>query len=152
MRFEQPMICTFLVNAHFKIFAALRQAKSGPPPNLSSAGSVWLPLESVYKRPNVRLGSLTAATAPILGVRFTPRKPPRLSPIGVSATGQRQTSRWDRAPLQSSSLSQWGVEDAVDLHDIIVKKTLNLDHRARWIWRLGPEFCLRPVHHGREPV
>ena len=53
---------------------------------------------------------------------------------------------------QSSSLSQRGVEDAVDLHDIVVKQTLSLDHRARRIWRLGPEFRLRLVHHGRETV
>jgi hypothetical protein len=45
-----------------------------------------------------------------------------------------------------------GVKNAVDLHDVIVKQPLDLDHRAGWIWRLAPQLRLRLVHHGREVV
>ena len=45
-----------------------------------------------------------------------------------------------------------GVKNAVDLHDIIVKQALDLDHRAGWIGRLAPELRLHLVHHGREAV
>src|SRR5262249_40858045 len=43
-----------------------------------------------------------------------------------------------------------GVKNAVDLHDIIVKQPLDLDHRARRIGRLAPQLRLHFVHHGRE--
>ena len=53
---------------------------------------------------------------------------------------------------QADSLFRRGVKDAVDLHDIIVKQALDLDHRAGWIWRFAPQLCLRLVHHGCEAV
>src|SRR5262249_33672902 len=43
-----------------------------------------------------------------------------------------------------------GVKNAVDLHDIVVKQALDLDHRAGRIWRLAPQLRLHLVHHGRE--
>ena len=44
------------------------------------------------------------------------------------------------------------VEYAVDLDDIIVEQTLDLDHGTWWIWRPAPELCLRLVHHRRKTV
>ena len=41
-----------------------------------------------------------------------------------------------------------GVEDAVDLDDVVVEQALDLHHGSRWIRRLAPEFCLRLVDHG----
>jgi hypothetical protein len=46
----------------------------------------------------------------------------------------------------------WGVKDAVDLDDIVVKQALDLDHRSGWIRRLAPQLGLRLVHHGCETV
>src|SRR5262245_56816833 len=48
------------------------------------------------------------------------------------------------------SPSRRRVKNAVDLHDIVVKQALDLDHRARWIGRLAPQLRLCLVHHGRE--
>src|SRR5689334_14459277 len=50
------------------------------------------------------------------------------------------------------SLFDRRVEDAVDLDDVVVEQPLHLDHRARRIWRLAPEFGLRLIHQGRETV
>src|SRR5271166_1995978 len=55
-------------------------------------------------------------------------------------------------PAKDHLLSQRGVEDAIHFHDVIVKQALDFDHRARWIWRFTPEFCLRLVDHGCEPA
>src|SRR5438128_10345586 len=52
----------------------------------------------------------------------------------------------------SNSSFHRGVKNAVDLHDIVVKQALRLDHCARWIWRLAPQLRLHLVHHGRETV
>jgi len=64
----------------------------------------------------------------------------------------RTRSRQLVQPAEDRLLSQWGVEDAVDFHDVIVKQAPDFDHRARWIWRFTPEFCLRFLHHRCEPV
>src|SRR4029077_8964432 len=70
-----------------------------------------------------------------------------------SAEGRcRQHSNPDQQAIARASLLQWGVEDAVDLDDIVVEQALDLDHRARRIWWLAPEFRLRLIHHGRETV
>jgi hypothetical protein len=67
-----------------------------------------------------------------------------------SGDGRKHSTRINR-PLPASLLRR-GVEDAVDLDDIVVEQALDLDHRARRIWRLAPEFRLRLIHHGRETV
>src|SRR5262249_8288050 len=54
------------------------------------------------------------------------------------------------SPEACDSPSRRRVKNAVDLHDIVVKQALDLDHRARRIWRLAPQLRLHPVHHGRE--
>jgi len=85
----------------------------------------------------------------------------------LSAFGAKQTCRKGQQRLDLTKITQlghwigssaydssfhWGVKNAVDLHDIIVKQALRLDHRARWIWRLAPELRLHLVHDGRETV
>jgi len=52
----------------------------------------------------------------------------------------------------SNSSFHRGVKNAIDLHDIVVKQALRLDHCARWKWRLAPELRLHLVHHRRETV
>ena len=47
-------------------------------------------LKAVALSPELRFGSLAAATAAICGVCFSPKKPPRQSPTSVSALGQLQ--------------------------------------------------------------
>ena len=44
------------------------------------------------------------------------------------------------------------IKDAVDLHDIVVERALDLDHGAGRIGRLAPELALRLVDHGRVAV
>src|SRR5215472_18377132 len=56
------------------------------------------------------------------------------------------------SPEACDSPSRRRVKNAVDLHDIIVKQALDLDHRGRWIGRLAPQLRLHLVHHGREAV
>src|ERR1700704_5134299 len=64
------------------------------------------------------------------------------------------TRKWPYAqtPAIGASLFAWGVEYAVDLHDIVVEQALDLDHRAGWIGRLAPQLGLGFFHHGGEPV
>src|SRR5262249_32981100 len=56
------------------------------------------------------------------------------------------------SPEACDSPSRRRVKNAVDLHDIVVKQALDLDHRARRIGRLAPQLRLHLVHHGREAV
>src|SRR5262245_4344188 len=56
------------------------------------------------------------------------------------------------SPEACDSPSRRRVKNAVDLHDIVVKQALDLDHRARRIWRLAPQLRLHLVHHGCEAV
>ena len=53
---------------------------------------------------------------------------------------------------RDSLLLRWRIEDAVDLHDIVVEQTPNLDHRPRRIRRLAPQLCLHLVDHGRKAM
>src|SRR6266849_7069728 len=64
----------------------------------------------------------------------------------------RHSTTFGGDPAGADSFFHWGVKDAVDLHDIVVKQAPDLDHGAGRIWRLAPNLCLRLVHHGCKPV
>src|ERR1700722_14102036 len=53
---------------------------------------------------------------------------------------------------KSPSLRCRRVENTVDLDDIVVEQALHLEHGARRIRRLAPEFRLYLAHERREPM
>src|SRR5436190_19932790 len=50
------------------------------------------------------------------------------------------------------SLVFWGVENTVDLDDIVVEQALNLKHSPRRIWRLAPKLCLHLADQRRKAM
>lgn len=88
-----------------------------------------------------------------IGISESVRSLPSGAPASIAKVHEfRAPVRQLVQPAEDRLLSQWGVEDAVDFHDVIVKQAPDFDHRARWIWRFTPEFCLRFLHHRCEPV
>src|SRR5690348_15520827 len=65
---------------------------------------------------------------------------------------------WCAAPWSRSTASPSGelllrrrIEDAVDLDDVAVEQPIGLEHGARRIGRLAPQFGLHLVDQGRDP-
>jgi hypothetical protein len=54
--------------------------------------------------------------------------------------------------VSNASLVRWGIEDTVDLDDIVVEQALNLEHGTRWIRRVAPKFCLYLAYERCEAV